>query len=320
MPVRLYFITSLFFYISFASLIISIFKTTLDKALPFTFMFIILCIFICGLLGVLKYGVVILQIIGFSGLFVSVYLNKNDMRALVNKIFNLQLSVYIFIVSLFFLLLPESGLISSGELLYWGLYPKNIFATNLLTNKEAMNLFLFVDYPPFIGLMGYFGLKMAFSPAKILDYSQIYSMTILTLSNIFFVCSFAIISLKKGFNSNILSFLFRILILLAFFGYNITYLQIEPKLTILFACGLLCAFDLKNNFSKFNIFFLSLIIASLPLLKVAGVFFAFIIILIAFFTIQKNALQTKSFKIKAIILFFLSSTLPILIWSYYSKI
>ncbi|MBQ8891791.1 MAG: hypothetical protein IJ068_02885 [Bacilli bacterium] len=265
----------------------------IENSLPYTFISVILVLFLGGMVKLLKLSVYLIAILGIICFIISICKfikckNKKDkLKELVSPGF-----VFFIFVSLFVMYYHKGRMLTKwDEFSHWGDVVKVMYTINdFSTSKESLSAFQ--SYLPGMSLfqyfwqvlLGEFNEGVLFSSYQILAFSMFLPfMTKITWKNIVkYILSIALIGLS----------------FLVFFNMYYKTIYIDCFLGLLFAFNLANIYINRDNYDKKNIIKLSLSPFLLTLTKDVGVLLAFLCIFIAFVNFIIKNIKNKQFEIK----------------------
>ena len=300
------------------SLYISIKKClNIEKVIPCTIFFIILTIYIFGLLNLLKFGVFILYIsfiIIFLLFLIEIIKKKLDFFSTFKIIF--KPSILIWLLGIFFIYFyyKEKLIVSWDEFTHWGDVVKMMYYNNIY-NTNAASLSSARAYPPTMSIFQYF----------------VQNLSLYGFKEQYLYCAYHVftISLILPFIKDVKwKEIFKIILILfivilaptiffstVYYYYNIIY--IDPFLGILFGYVMAYIF-INKNYNKFEVASISLALFALTLTKDIAPLFSFIALIFAFLSIviadkkyiilkkiNKNNIKKFIKEIKPILIFFI---------------
>lgn len=264
----------LFLIIFFLSLAMGlIFNRNISKTIFLSMIFIILWIYMFGLLKNVKLGCITLVILGVIAMIYDIT-NYKKIKPLIS-FSALTYLILTFLISIIFF--RYAHLSSWDEFTHWGTYVKNIWYFNSLGNDRFTSIAN--SYPPGISIFQYF---LIFLNGRFSE-SQLYIALYILLTSIFINLTDKL-KLRNNFTKFITVFFICLIFPAGFTAANsIQNIYVDTMLGILFAY---CIFSLvKEEISIFGIINLSLSTALLILTKDSGLVFAFAVYCIILFDI-----------------------------------
>lgn len=305
----------IFAYLIIVSSALSILtKTTIGKTISSTIFITILLLYISGILGSLKFGLVLCGLVFIVAI---VILAIGFIKGTTKKL-NYILTPALLIFTLFFVFSWQSNslrLLSSwDEFSHWGLTAKNMFYLDVLGSSSKATTY-FKGYPPATALFQYFWSKLygSFAEGNLFRATNILNFSLLLpLFNI------------QRKNRSVASYLLLVLILtmlpVAFYAtfYSNTY--VDATLGLLFSYILYTYFtsELTDGFSKVNIV---LATSVLVLTKASGMglaVIAFLIILIDYTVFRRKESLVKC--LKFLVPYFMTILLANQSWKLFLKL
>ena len=288
-------------------------KRRIEEVIPFTSLFMIIIIFICGLFNNLSLGVNIIKIITFIAMIFNLFhlkkviKNKNIKEELK---FILTPGFFIYtILFIFFCYLNRNFILEDyDEFNHWGLIIKNMFYYNgygTVSNSRVT----FNEYPPLTANFSYILLKLN---NVFLEDRTLIGQNILYLSLIIPITSK--INYKKSLKKLILSLVIILFVPMIFYKAFFYNLLVDGLMGILFGIGLYIIYQ-NDEDKNYKIMSFVLIITSLVLIKNTGLFLAVLLIIYYLFDllfINKEKLKSK--EIKKLLLLLLIPLILIISW------
>ena len=274
--------------ISFSLYLFFKYEKRVEETLPYTFICIVLFLYIMGLIRLLKLGtylIILLSILSYSYIIYSLIKKRNKKVTLLKLI----TPANIFFVSIFVVLcIYHNGRLLTGwdDFTHWGDVVKVMHSINDFSTSSK-SLSAFQSYLPGMSIFQYFfeTLLHNFNEGYLFISSQIFAFSL-------FLPFMKNITWKK-----VLNFIISVIItLLSFLVFYITYyksIYIDCFLALIFAFNLGSIYLFKNNYNKENIIKLSLSLSMLVLTKDIGLFLAFICIFIIFTITLVNHIKNK---------------------------
>lgn len=306
--------TKLFLIIILISLSFkTLLKRRIEEVIPFTSLFMIIIIFICGLFNNLSLGVNIIKIITFIAMIFNLFhlkkviKNKNIKEELK---FILTPGFFIYtILFIFFCYLNRNFILEDyDEFNHWGLIIKNMFYYNgygTVSNSRVT----FNEYPPLTANFSYILLKLN---NVFLEDRTLIGQNILYLSLIIPITSK--INYKKSLKKLILSLVIILFVPMIFYKAFFYNLLVDGLMGILFGIGLYIIYQ-NDEDKNYKIMSFVLIITSLVLIKNTGLFLGVLLIIYYLFDllfINKEKLKSK--EIKKLLLLLLIPLILIISW------
>lgn len=275
---------------------------------------IILILFLGGLFSLLKETFYLLILVSILSCIYNIY---NYKKIILNKKNILSFSFVLFILIYIIAAIGMNGrlLVHWDEFSHWGLSIKNMFYLDEFYTS-ANSTTLFKDYPPAVGLLQYFVLKLNGKFDESLLY---FSNFILILSMLFSILKI----FKKDLKTESLLVLFIILFIPTILYYDaFINLQVDLMLACLFFYTIFIYYSEEE--SKFKYFNLILSLIILVLTKEIGLLLAtgslIIVCIDKLFIENKFNLSIIKKNLKKILLLFLAIFLPYLIWKLYINV
>lgn len=249
----------------------------IEEMIPITVMGIILILYVAGLCGNLAvgfYAVLSFAILAFLLLVYTIFhLHRNAFPLL----FTPGLMAFLVILVFIWHAHHEGRMYTEwDELCHWGLFTKNMYATDQLYNAPGSTALVHPDYPPATSLFSYFGLKLGGAYRECNAYY---------CANIFLYS--LILPIFKHFNWKkpiSLLFVFGITLLIPFTIFsnqlfatnNLFSIYVDTPLGFFFAYVLFQYFSLHRH-HKVDLAFLCLSLFTLTLLKPIGIGFSLLV-------------------------------------------
>ncbi len=288
-------------------------KRRIEEVIPFTSLFMIIIIFICGLFNNLSLGVNIIKIITFIAMIFNLfYLKKVIKNKNIKEELKLILTPGFFIYTIlfiFFCYLNRNFILEDyDEFNHWGLIIKNMFYYNgygTVSNSRVT----FNEYPPLTANFSYILLKLN---NVFLEDRTLIGQNILYLSLIIPITSK--INYKKSLKKLILSLVIILFVPMIFYKAFFYNLLVDGLMGILFGIGLYIIYQ-NDKDKNYKIMSFVLIITSLVLIKNTGLFLGVLLIIYYLFDllfINKEKLKSK--EIKKLLLLLLIPLILIISW------
>ncbi len=288
-------------------------KRRIEEVIPFTSLFMIIIIFICGLFNNLSLGVNIIKIITFIAMIFNLFhLKKVIKNKNIKEELKLILTPGFFIYTIlfiFFCYLNRNFILEDyDEFNHWGLIIKNMFYYNgygTVSNSRVT----FNEYPPLTANFSYILLKLN---NVFLEDRTLIGQNILYLSLIIPITSK--INYKKSLKKLILSLVIILFVPMIFYKAFFYNLLVDGLMGILFGIGLYIIYQ-NDEDKNYKIMSFVLIITSLVLIKNTGLFLAVLLIIYYLFDllfINKEKLRSK--EIKKLLLLLLIPLILIISW------
>lgn len=288
-------------------------KRRVEEVIPFTSLFMIIIIFICGLFNNLSLGVNIIKIITFIAMIFNLfYLKKVIKNKNIKEELKLILTPGFFIYTIlfiFFCYLNRNFILEDyDEFNHWGLIIKNMFYYNgygTVSNSRVT----FNEYPPLTANFSYILLKLN---NVFLEDRTLIGQNILYLSLIIPITSK--INYKKSLKKLILSLVIILFVPMIFYKAFFYNLLVDGLMGILFGIGLYIIYQ-NDEDKNYKIMSFVLIITSLVLIKNTGLFLGVLLIIYYLFDllfINKEKLKSK--EIKKLLLLLLIPLILIISW------
>lgn len=288
-------------------------KRRIEEVIPFTSLFMIIIIFICGLFNNLSLGVNIIKIITFIAMIFNLfYLKKVIKNKNIKEELKLILTPGFFIYTIlfiFFCYLNRNFILEDyDEFNHWGLIIKNMFYYNgygTVSNSRVT----FNEYPPLTANFSYILLKLN---NVFLEDRTLIGQNILYLSLIIPITSK--INYKKSLKKLILSLVIILFVPMIFYKAFFYNLLVDGLMGILFGIGLYIIYQ-NDEDKNYKIMSFVLIITSLVLIKNTGLFLGVLLIIYYLFDllfINKEKLKSK--EIKKLLLLLLIPLILIISW------
>lgn len=288
-------------------------KRRVEEVIPFTSLFMIIIIFICGLFNNLSLGVNIIKIITFIAMIFNLfYLKKVIKNKNIKEELKLILTPGFFIYTIlfiFFCYLNRNFILEDyDEFNHWGLIIKNMFYYNgygTVSNSRVT----FNEYPPLTANFSYILLKLN---NVFLEDRTLIGQNILYLSLIIPITNK--INYKKSLKKLILSLVIILFVPMIFYKAFFYNLLVDGLMGILFGIGLYIIYQ-NDEDKNYKIMSFVLIITSLVLIKNTGLFLAVLLIIYYLFDllfINKEKLKSK--EIKKLLLLLLIPLILIISW------
>lgn len=279
--------------ISFSLFLLFRYDERIEDTLPYTFILIIIFLFLMGLIGLLKASVYIVAILGcLSFLYVIyVFIKVKNRRKILKKIFTPGFVIYNFFF-IFFLFYHHGRLLTNwDEFTHWGDVVKVMYTINdFSTNSKSLSAFQ--TYLPGISLFQYF------FQVLIGKFNESY----LFFSNHLLFISF-LLPFTKKFEWNkplkiIISVISYVLVPIILFNSFYKTIYVDCLLGIVFGFVLVNIYLSRDNFDKKAIVKISLSLIMLSLVKDIGIFLGFICLFIAFVFFCISSIKKKKFVLK----------------------
>ena len=288
-------------------------KRRIEEVIPFTSLFMIIIIFICGLFNNLSLGVNIIKIITFIAMVFNLFhLKKVIKNKNIKEELKLILTPGFFIYTIlfiFFCYLNRNFILEDyDEFNHWGLIIKNMFYYNgygTVSNSRVT----FNEYPPLTANFSYILLKLN---NVFLEDRTLIGQNILYLSLIIPITNK--INYKKSLKKLILSLVIILFVPMIFYKAFFYNLLVDGLMGILFGIGLYIIYQ-NDEDKNYKIMSFVLIITSLVLIKNTGLFLAILLIIYYLFDllfINKEKLKSK--EIKKLLLLLLIPLILIISW------
>lgn len=281
-------------------------KRKIEITLPLTALVVIVTLYLSGLIGSLLIGLYLLWLatgIGIIYVVRQLIVNFTENHRLIIRP-GLVVFLVVFVISVVW---HRYDVVNTwDELAQWALAAKNSFILNTFANTPLSNK-AFLDYPPAVELFHYFWTKtsMVFG-----DSSLYISMNMLIVS--FLISALQEFSFKKYFRT-----IFAAVVILiapyALYSWVYTRLLVDPLMGILFGWTLYIYYTNRKNLNRFIIFLLSFGVLVLPLIKVLGLFFAIMAIILI--GIDRISLSPSGKKLKSLL-----RLLPLVISAFIAKL
>ena len=236
-------------------------KHKISLTFSLAFIFIMIVLYISGLMGSLITGDIVLKII-VCGCLCDLYFTRKSYKLTDLTDSSIFLLIIFYIISIY--LFKDNIPLQHNEIAHWALSVKNFYISNSLSKTNDLH----VGYMPSVGLLGYWFLRFF----KSFSDNMIYIVnSFFTYSLVISIC-YQIKAKQKFFISVITIFLLPSVSNIVF-----NYLYIEPILALLFVLGLI--FLINNEKNSGNSIILLLVVVGLSLLKKVSILFVVMLFL-----------------------------------------
>ena len=297
---------------SFSIFLLFKYDKKIEETLPYTFIGIVIFLFLMGLIKLLRIGVYIIVFLSLLAVIYSIikFIKSKEKKEILLKIFSP--GYVIFIISFIFICIYHHGRLLNGwdEFTHWGdvvkmMYTMNDYSTNPASLSAAST------YLPGISLFQYFWqvLLGSYTEGYLYVSSQVLFMSFLLP----FTKDFKWNQPVKIIISLITYIIFPIIMYLPFYK----SIYVDCILGVIFGFNLATIYLNRNTFNKEAVLKISLSLIMLSLAKDIGIVLGFICLYIVFVFVIISEIKKKKFSIKdfyPLIIFIIANFLFYFLW------
>ncbi len=283
----------------------------IEETIPIAVIFMILVIYIAGLLDQLNLGVLMVEILSvisivYNGIYLLGKIKKKECKQELEKIFTPGLFIYMALFMVFIIMNSHRILADYDEFNHWGLMVKNMFTYNGYGTVENSHV-SFNEYPPFTACFQYMLLTLK---------GEYVEDLIIIAQNILYLSIMIPITKQVQVKKKCKNLIFMVWIIITtpmiFYEDFFCNILVDGLLGILFAIGLWLISKEDEN-KIYRKVMLSCMITALALTKTTGIVFAIVLMVME---VIKQVKMKEKIKTTLIVLI-----LPIILTSaWYMKI
>ena len=282
----------IFFLLSLSISIKEILKIKIEEALTVSLFGTFLLLYIFGLFNLLKFGLYFTLIITIAT-FINDIILIIKRKIKIKEIITLPLIIYIIIIFIIYHQAIKLNFVYYDEFMFWGTNLKTMFSYDLLWAEKSIDGIHLV-YPPFTALAEYFFLKIHQEFNEGIAY---FGIILLIISSLLPILKNETYSIKSFFK---VIFIFISIVLTSMlFNFLLANLSVDLILGVVFGVIMYLVYEADN---KKDYIVISILMASITLMKPNGILFAGIGIMQLFFKkLFYSFLNRKSITKKEII-------------------
>ena len=282
----------IFFLLSLSISIKEIIKIKIEEALTVSLFGTFLLLYIFGLFNLLKFGLYFTLIITIAT-FINDIILIIKRKIKIKEIITLPLIIYIIIIFIIYHQAIKLNFVYYDEFMFWGTNLKTMFSYDLLWAEKSIDGIHLV-YPPFTAIVEYIFCKINTIFSEGVTYFAIISLILTSFLPIFKKEKYCIKSLIK-----IILSILVVYFTINLFNYDLANLSVDLILGLVFGVIMYLVYEADN---KKDYIVISILMASITLMKPNGILFAGIGIMQLFFKkLFYSFLNRKSITKKEII-------------------
>ena len=263
----------IFFLLSLSISIKEILKIKIEEALTVSLFGTFLLLYIFGLFNLLKFGLYFTLIITIAT-FINDIILIIKRKIKIKEIITLPLIIYIIIIFIIYHQAIKLNFVYYDEFMFWGTNLKTMFSYDLLWAEKSIDGIHLV-YPPFTALAEYFFLKIHQEFNEGIAY---FGIILLIISSLLPILKNETYSIKSFFK---VIFIFISIVLTSMlFNFLLANLSVDLILGVVFGVIMYLVYEADN---KKDYIVISILMASITLMKPNGILFAGIGIMQLFF-------------------------------------